>query len=227
MKRILCSLALVTITGCASASAPQQTTTSPTNPPTTTAPAKSTARNVLPDLPHWRVDYWFERFGQGDKKPEIDAAFARKPDLAPMITEKLRRRGMPEDLIYLAMAESGLNPAAHSTAEAAGIWQLVPATARRYGLCVHDTIDERTDPEKSTDAALSYLSYLYNRFGSWYLAAAAYNTGENRVGRILTEANGSEHGTDEDYYKVWDQLPGETRDFVPATVALMRLGRGR
>ena len=101
----------------------------------------------------------------------------------------------------------------------------MPDTARRYGLRVDDTVDERRDAEKSTDAALSYLSTLYNRFGSWYLAAAAYNTGENRVGRIMTDTTGSERGTDADYYRIWDQLPGETRDFVPATVALARIGR--
>jgi membrane-bound lytic murein transglycosylase D len=142
-----------------------------------------------------------------------------------MIAEKLRRRGMPADLIYLAMAESGLNPQAHSVADAAGIWQLVPDTARRWGLRVDDTIDERRDPEKSTDAALSYLSYLFNRFGSWYLAAAAYNAGENRIARIMSESTGSESGTDADYYRIWDQLPGETRDYVPAMVALARIGK--
>ncbi len=136
-----------------------------------------------------------------------------------MIRAKLRRRGMPEELLYLAMVESGFNPTVHSLANAAGIWQLVPDTARRYGLKVDETIDERLDPEKSTDAALSYLSYLYNRFGSWYLAAAAYNAGENRITRIL------EKGTDADYYRIWDQLPGETRDYVPAMVAAMRIAR--
>jgi membrane-bound lytic murein transglycosylase D len=142
-----------------------------------------------------------------------------------IILEQLRRRGMPEELMYLAMAESGFNPQAHSTAEAVGIWQLVPDTGRRYGLQIDDTVDERRDAEKATDAALSYLSDLYKRFGSWYLAAAAYNTGENRVGRIMTEVTGAEAGTDADYYRIWDRLPGETRDFIPALVALARIGR--
>lgn len=144
-----------------------------------------------------------------------------------MIRQKLSRRGMPEELVYLAMAESGFNVQAHSASDAVGIWQLVPDTARRYGLRVDETVDERRDPEKSTDAAISYLSYLFNRFGSWYLAAAAYNSGENRVGRIMTESTGSEKGTDADYYRIWDKLPGETRDYVPAAIALMRIGRDR
>jgi membrane-bound lytic murein transglycosylase D len=166
-----------------------------------------------------------ERFGRGDKHTEIAEAFARKPQYDAMIADKLRRRGMPQELIYLAMNESGFNVQAHSTAEALGIWQLVPDTARRYGLTVSDTVDERRDAEKSTDAALSYLAYLYNRFGSWYLAAAAYNTGENRVARIMTEVTGAESGTDADYYRIWDRLPGETRDFIPAMVALARIGK--
>jgi membrane-bound lytic murein transglycosylase D len=216
MKTFLALVALA-LAGCASGqSAP---------PAVAAAPPSTTARDVLADLDHPRVDYWVERFSKGDKHDEIAAAFARKPDVEAMVSEKLRRKGMPRELIYLAMAESGFNPKASSVASAAGIWQLVPDTARRYGLKVDDTVDERRDAEKATDAALSYLSYLYNRFGSWYLAAAAYNSGENRVAPIMKEATGAESGTDADYYKIWDKLPGETRDFVPAMVALMRLGR--
>jgi membrane-bound lytic murein transglycosylase D len=219
--RLALVFATVCTVGCASAPAP---TTVPNTTGTTTS-ASPTPRNVLADLPHERVDYWVERFSRGDKRAEIEAAFARKPAVETFITEELRRRGMPEDLIYLAMAESGLNPEAHSVADAVGIWQLVPDTARRFGLTVNETVDERRDLEKSTTAALSYLSYLYNRFGSWYLAAAAYNAGENRVSRIMTEATGAETGTDADYYRVWDLLPGETRDYVPAMVALARMGK--
>jgi membrane-bound lytic murein transglycosylase D len=193
------------------------------NRPATTPPLP---RNELADLSHERVDHWVEQFTRGAKRAEFELYMQRKPQYEPMIREKLRRRGMPEDLVYLAMIESGFNPEAHSAADAVGIWQLVPDTARRWGLTVDDTVDERRDAEKATDAALSYLSYLYNRFGSWYLAAAAYNTGENRVARVMTEATGSERGTDEDYYRIWDQLPGETRDFVPVMIAARRVARG-
>lgn len=197
--------------------------------PVTTAPVSSTtaaaSRDVLAELPHERVGYWVERFSQGDKHAELATYLARKPQYEEMIRGKLRRRGMPEDLIYLAMIESGFNPEARSLAEAAGIWQLVADTARQYGLRVDAEVDERKDPEKSTDAALSYLSYLYNRFGSWYLAAAAYNAGPNRVARIMTEATGKESGTDADYYRIWERLPGETRDFVPVMMAARIIGR--
>lgn len=210
----------------ACASAPPHSAATPSTP-SATAPLASRPRDVLADLPHPRVDYWVERFSNGDKHEEIDAAFARKPQVEALVAEKLRVRAMPQELLYLAMAESGLNPEAHSAAGALGIWQLLPDTARQYGLRVDDAVDERRDVDKSTDAALSYLSALYNRFGSWYLAAAAYNGGENRVGRIMAEATGSERGTDEDYYRIWDQLPGETRDYIPATIALARIGRAR
>ena len=219
MNRSILTLFLVLAAGCAAS------TSSSSSPSVTPAAPVNSERNVLADLSHQRVDYWVERFSNGDKHAEIADAFARKPEVEAMITSELRRRGMPEELLYLAMAESGLNPAAHSVSDAVGIWQLVPDTARRYGLKVDDTIDERRDAQKSTTAALSYLAYLYNRFGSWYLAAAAYNAGENRIARIMTEATGKESGTDADYYRVWDQLPGETRDYVPAMIALMRLGK--
>lgn len=192
--------------------------------PVTAAPAAPTARDVLPQIEHERIGYHIDRW-TGEKRAEFAGYLANKAQYESMIREKLRRRGMPEDLLYLAMIESGFNVEAHSAAEAIGIWQLVPDTARRYGLKVDATVDERRDAEKATDAALSYLSYLYNRLGSWYLAAAAYNTGENRVARLMTEATGSEKGTDADYYRIWDKLPGETRDFVPAMIAAARIGR--
>lgn len=187
--------------------------------------ATTTARGVLVDLPHQRVDYWVERFSRGDKRAEIAEAFGRKPAVEAMIMSKLRARDMPPELIYLAMAESGLNPRAHSAAGARGIWQMVPDTARRYGLRVDETVDDRLDVEKSTDAALAHLAKLYARFGSWYLVAAAYNAGENRVGLIMVEQTGNDTGTDADYYRIWERLPGETRDYVPAMIALWRIGR--
>lgn len=183
-------------------------------------------RDVLPDLKHERVDYWVDQFTHTpDYRKKVGAGFERKAKVHKMITRKLRERGMPQNLIYLAMEESAFNPAAHSSEEAVGIWQLTKATARLYGLRVDRKVDERKNVAKETDAALDFLEHLYDRFGCWYLAAAAYNAGENRVARIMTEATGRERGRDRDYYKIWSRLPAETRDFVPAIIALKRIGR--
>lgn len=212
MKIALILAAILATTACASSPSPSA------------LPQPAADRSLLPQLQHERVDYWVDRFSRGDKHAEIATALQRKRQYEAMILEKLRRKGMAADLIYLAMMESGFNPQAHSAATARGIWQLVPDTARRYGLRVDDEVDERLDAEKSTDAALSYLAYLFNRFGSWYLAAAAYNAGENRVAGIMTAATGGERGTDADFYRLWEQFPGETRDFVPAMIAAAKIG---
>jgi len=142
-----------------------------------------------------------------------------------MISEKLAERDMPQDLIYLAMIESGMNPTAYSHAHASGLWQFISETGQRYGLRVDGVVDERNDPVKATDAALDYLTYLHNRFDSWYLASAGYNTGENRVGRLMRELTGSERGTEESYYTIWPRLPRETRDYVPLMIAAARVAK--
>jgi membrane-bound lytic murein transglycosylase D len=182
----------------------------------------STATWDLPNLDHERIDYWVDRFTT-DKRHEFARFLERMGLYEEMISTRLAERGMPQDLIYLAMIESGFNPTAYSPADASGLWQFIEETGERYGLDVNRAVDERNDPELATDAALTYLAELYDRFGSWYLAAAAYNTGENRVGRIMVEETGSERGTDASYYEIWDRLPKETRDYVPLMIAAARI----
>ncbi|CAN5716925.1 hypothetical protein BH23GEM3_BH23GEM3_16500 [soil metagenome] len=178
----------------------------------------------LPNVDHPRIDYWVQRFTT-DKRGDFSRFLSRSGRYVPMISEKLAERGMPQDLIYLAMIESGFNPSAYSHAHASGLWQFISETGQRYGLTVNRVVDERNDPVKSTDAALDYLTYLHNRFDSWYLAAAGYNTGENRVGRIMREVTGSEKGRDEDFYRIWNRLPRETRDYVPLMMAAARISK--
>ena len=180
----------------------------------------------LANLDHPRVDTWIRIFTTDPKaKPRFAQWLDRKPKYEPMISAKLAERDMPQDLIYLAMIESGFNPTAKSPAKAGGLWQFISETGQRYGLTVNKRVDERNQPEKATDAALSYLSHLHDRFGSWYLAAAAYNTGENRVGRIMRQVTGSEKGTDEDYYRISGLLPKETREYVPMMIAAGRISK--
>ena len=180
----------------------------------------------LANIDHPRVDSWIKTFST---VPKVKDAFAlwldRKSAYEPMISAKLAERDMPQDLIYLAMIESGFNPKAQSPAKAGGLWQFISETGKRYGLTVTKRVDERNQPAKATDAALSYLSDLHDRFGSWYLAAAAYNTGENRVGRIMRQVTGSEKGTDADYYRISSLLPKETQNYVPMMIAAARISK--
>src|SRR5258708_16136211 len=122
------------------------------------------------------------------------------------------------------MIESEFNPKATSPVQAKGLWQFMASTARQFGLIVRGKIDERTNPEKATDAALTYLSDLHTRFGSWLLAAAAYNSGGGTVSKALHDVTGKTTGTDSDFFKILPRLPKETQDYVPKMIATARVG---
>lgn len=206
------------------AAAGTQTGRRPVSPaplPPAPPPEEAAVKEVSWDLTvtdHDRVDFFIE-FLMGRNRDKTQLWLERTGRYAPMIVKELRARGMPEDLLYLAMIESGFNPDAYSRAHAAGLWQFIAETGQRYGLEVSPYVDERRDPVKATTAALTYLQQMYDRFGSWYLAAAGYNTGENRVGRLMRETTGSERGEDAQYWDIWDRLPRETRDYVPLMLA--------
>ncbi len=191
----------------------------------------STASNAMSavtwDLPvtrNDRVDTWID-FLKGRNRDQTELWMERSGKYTPMIRERLRARGMPEDLIYLAFIESGYSTKARSHAAAVGLWQFIAETGKRYGLEVNSYVDERRDPVESTEAALDYLQELYDRFGSWYLAAASYNTGENRVARIMRQRTGKESGTDADFWKIAHLLPRETRNYVPLMLAAGHIGK--
>ncbi len=176
---------------------------------------------ALPALPietNARVEQWLDAF-QTTRKEEFQSLLGRRGEFEGMIRRKLRERGMPEDLLYLAMIESGLSPRAVSHVSAVGIWQFMGPTARQFGLRVDDYVDERRDPIRATDAALDYLQWLHERFGSWYLAAAAYNAGPGRLERILHLHAADRTGDEDIYWEVQRHLPRETRDYVPRLVA--------
>ena len=165
-----------------------------------------------------RVERWMERF-QSAQRPAFETLLERRGIYADLVRGKLRERGMPEELLYLAMMESGLEPRAVSRASAVGLWQFMGPTALQYGLRVDPYVDERRDPVRATDAALDYLAWLHDRFGSWYLAAAAYNAGPGRVERVLKRHAGGRVGEEDLYWEVLDHLPRETRQYVPRLVA--------
>ena len=183
----------------------------------------SSGAAALAKIGNPRVDSWITRFTT-DLRSTFAADLDRMAHYSDMIVGKLDDRDMPRDLIYLALIESDFNPHAKSHAKASGMWQFMSATARRFGLTVKGKVDERTDPAKSTDAALTYLAQLKDRLGSWYLAAAAYNSGEGTVLHALKKVTGKTKGTDADFYRIASKLPKETREYVPKLVAAARIG---
>ena len=178
----------------------------------------------LANINNARVDSWISRF-QSDLKQSMAIYLERMDRYDDMITTKLAEREMPQELIYLAMIESGFDPKAKSPVSASGLWQFMGATGRQYGLTVTKKVDERNDPSLATDAALSYLDDLHERFGSWYLAFAAYNSGEGRVARVMKSTLGRATGTDADFYRIAGRLPKETRDYVPKMIAAARIAK--
>lgn len=132
----------------------------------------------------------------------------------PMIEKVFSEEGVPDEVKYLAMVESGLNPKAVSHANAVGMWQFIYSTGKAYGLQRTHWVDERMDPEKATRAAARYLKDLYAQFGDWHLAMAAYNCGPGRVARAVRR-----HGGNATFWDVYDALPRETRNYVPMFIA--------
>jgi membrane-bound lytic murein transglycosylase D len=167
-----------------------------------------------------RVQYFLERF-TGTRREVIERWLDRSTRYLHMVRHVFRQKGIPEDLAYTAMIESGFDPTAVSRVGAKGLWQFMARTARRYGLRVDHWVDERLDPEKSTYAAAAYLRDLHSQFGSWLLAQAAYNAGDGKVTRAirLTRTN--------DFWELAQtrHLRAETKDFVPAIQAMTVIAR--
>jgi membrane-bound lytic murein transglycosylase D len=134
----------------------------------------------------------------------------------PIFEEALKRNNMPDELKYLSIVESGLNPRAYSRAGAAGLWQFMPPTGRMYGLHQDQFIDERMDPYESTEAACKYLRELYNIFNDWELALASYNCGPGNVRRAIRKS-----GYKDGFWEIYNYLPAETRGYVPQFVAVV------
>jgi membrane-bound lytic murein transglycosylase D len=161
-------------------------------------------------------------FFQVDARDRFEIWLSRLGRYQGMIRERLRAKGLPEDLLYLTLIESGLSNTAVSRARAVGMWQFMASTGRLYGLTVDPWVDERRDPFKATEAAVNYLADLRQRLGSVYLAAAAYNAGVGRIERGIDRLPGEPDSVDDHtFFQLSDRryLRRETRDYVPKLIA--------
>jgi membrane-bound lytic murein transglycosylase D len=190
----------------------------PAADPNVRAKAQAEIKSTHSDLPLMMTDQvagyisYFSNRGRGT----FERAFARSGRYHDMMVRILKQEGVPQDLIYLAQAESGFQPSAVSRAGARGIWQFMGSRAKGYGLQRNMWVDDRQDPEKSTRAAARHLKDLYSQFGDWYLAMAAYNSGPGTVQAAVKRTGYA------DFWELYRRnvLPKETRNYVPIILAV-------
>jgi len=168
----------------------------------------------IPIVINAKVEQFIQYF-QTTAKNHFSNWLARSEKYIPFMRGHLKENGLPEDLVYLALIESGFNPYAYSRSKASGPWQFIYLTGKRYGLKVNWWVDERRDPEKSTIAAAKYLKDLYDMFECWYLAAAGYNAGERKIATAMKRYR------TEDFWELtkYRYLKQETKDYVPQMIA--------
>lgn len=177
--------------------------------------------SVIFDLPvtyNPRVSRWISYF-QDNGRVWFRDWLERASKYMPFIQKELQNAGLPQDLAFIVMVESGFMPNAVSHANAVGPWQFIQPTGERYGLKVNWWLDERKDLKKSTLAAIRYISDLYREFGSWYLVAASYNMGENGLRRQIQKYKTKDFWT----LAKMGALPKETTDYVPKILAVMMI----
>lgn len=181
---------------------------------------RPTALFDIPLAYNSRVSFWTQYF-QNRGQVWFRDWLEESTKYLPYLQSELKSAGLPLDLAYMVMIESGFKPNAVSHAEAVGPWQFIRSTGTAYGLQTNHWIDERRDWRKSTRAAIQYLKDLYSEFGSWHLVAASYNMGENGLRRQIKK-----HGT-RDYWELVEKkaLPKETSDYVPKILAAMMIAK--
>lgn len=174
---------------------------------------------AIPDHP--AVQFHVALLSSADRRPHIEKNLGRSGLYLDFIQDVLCQHHLPRGLMYMVLVESEFNASAVSRAGAKGLWQFRTLTARSLGLRVDGLVDERSDPELSTYAAALHLRYLFNRFGSWELALAAYNAGETRVARAIEEGGTRNFWT----LRAKRLLPYQTREYVPKFFAVLQIAR--
>lgn len=161
----------------------------------------------------------FINYFQGRGRSTMEAGLRRSGQFMQMARKIFREEGVPEDIIYLGQVESAWRPPAMSRVGASGLWQFMPGTGQGYGLRQTAWIDERNGFEKATQASARYLKDLYNHFGDWELAMAAYNTGQGNIDRAIARAGSKS------YWKIFPYIAQETRNYVPSILATMLIAK--
>jgi len=185
-----------------------------------TSADQSVVHYDFPVVINKQVQMYLDLF-QNKQRKHFSRWLARSGRYLPMMQKELKNAGLPLDLAYLSMIESGFSQTAYSRARAVGLWQFIRPTARLYRLKIDRYIDERRDAEKSTRAAVAFLSYLYNKFGDWYLAVAAYNAGPGKISRGLKK-----YKTDNFWQLAkYRYLKLETKRYVPKLIAAIIIAK--
>ncbi len=180
---------------------------------------QKSAQTDLPDsdfplIINSQVQAYLDLF-QNQQRKSFTIWLTRAGKYLPMMQKELKEAGLPEDLAYLSMIESGYNQRAYSKAHASGLWQFIPGTGSDYDLKINKYLDERRDAEKSTQAAVKFLGNLYEEFNDWHLAVAAYNAGAGKIGKGLEKYGSSDFWSLAEY----DYLAMETKRYVPKLIA--------
>jgi membrane-bound lytic murein transglycosylase D len=176
--------------------------------------------NEIPVIINKQVQHEIDLYTKGNLRSHFIASYKRSGKYRQMIVDLLKIEGLPEELSWLPLVESGFVVNALSGKRALGLWQFIPSTGYKFGLSRNEYIDERLDPKKSTQAAIEYFKELHSHFGDWSTSLAAYNCGENRVLRVIRNQKTKYL---DNFWDLYEHLPQETARYVPKFLAILHI----
>jgi membrane-bound lytic murein transglycosylase D len=220
VRKLISALAAASLLTSATVSAKPLTVKREGRAPTTFTPVDTSPYFDIPVTYNTKVKWWINYFQTTGRK-WFRTWLERSNAYLPAMQQTLASKGLPMDLAYVAMIESGFSSQATSSAEAVGYWQFIAPTANRYGLKTNWWLDERRDFTKSTAAAARYLGDLFKQFGSWYLTAAAYNMGEGRTQKLVSKYRTKNYWI----LSKRSDFPDETKQYIPKLLAAMLIAK--